>query len=328
MNVLVTGGAGYVGSVTSAALLDAGHRVFVLDDLRGGRAEAVPAGAELMERSITDAAAVRDAIARGVDACIHFAGRIEAGESMRRPEEFFTANTAASLQLLRLLVEGGVGQFVFSSTAAVYGDPVRVPIDEDDDLGPTNVYGETKLLVERALPWLQRLRGLRYASLRYFNASGATADRGEVHDPETHLIPLVLGVALGMAPEATIFGDDYPTPDGTCVRDYVHVSDLADAHVLALTALEEHEAITCNLGNGRGFSVREVIDACRRATGHDIPVRIAPRREGDPPMLVASSDRARRLLGWEPRHPDIDDIVASAWRWHSGAGAKAALRES
>lgn len=316
MRVLVTGGAGYIGSVTADALLRAGHDVVILDNFCTGYHELVPTGARLVEGAVSDHDSVLDAIGDGVDACVHFAASIEAGESMRRPEDFFTNNTASTLFLLRSLVHAGVSRFVFSSTAAVYGDPIRTPIDEDHPTDPTNTYGETKLLVERALAWLGRLHDFRYASLRYFNASGATPERGELHDPETHLIPLVLRVALGASTQAKIFGDDYPTPDGTCVRDYIHVADLADAHVRALDALETNESLVCNLGNGRGFSVNEVIESCRRVTGHEIPAEVAARRPGDPATLIASSERARALLGWEPKHPDLDDIVRSAWDWH------------
>lgn len=326
MRVLVTGGAGYIGSVTAQALLDAGHSVVIIDNLSTGHQSLLPPDATFIEGSVGDDAIVRAAISNGtdgvkgvpgVDACIHFAASIEAGESMRHPERFFANNTAQTLQLLQSLTEAGVQRFVFSSTAAVYGDPEQVPLREDARLQPTNAYGETKLLVERALPWFASQRGLRYAALRYFNASGATASRGETHDPESHLIPLVLRVALGLADEALIFGDDYPTPDGTCIRDYIHVADLADAHLRAVTALETSPTIVCNLGNGRGFSVLEVIDACRRASGHPIPARVVPRRAGDPAQLIASSDRARSLLGWTPAYPHLDDIVTSAWRWHT-----------
>jgi UDP-glucose 4-epimerase len=320
MKVLVTGGAGYIGSVTSRALIDAGHTLTVLDDLTTGHADAVAPEARFVEGSVSDAQALREALSEGVDACVHFAARIEAGESMRSPERFFSANTAGSLRLLEGLVEAGVGRFVFSSTAAVYGEPRATPIGEDHPLQPTNTYGESKLLVERALPWLHRLRGLRYAVLRYFNASGATEELGERHDPETHLIPLVLAAAVGAAPEALIYGDDYPTRDGTCVRDYVHVADLASAHVRALDALRDHATITCNLGNGRGFTVHEVIEACRRVTGADIRVRVVPRRPGDPPELLSSARRAQQLLKWEPTIPDLEDIVASAWRWSTRTG--------
>ncbi len=315
MRVLVTGGAGYIGSTTAAALLAADHEVVVLDDLRSGARDAVPDGAEFVEGRIGDTELVAR-LAADVHACVHFAASIEAGESMRRPEAFFAHNTAGTLRLLETLVTSGVERFVLSSTAAVYGDPVRTPIEEDDPTVPTNAYGESKLLIERALAWLGRLRGLRYAALRYFNAAGATGVRGERHDPETHLIPLVLQVAGGLREEIAVFGTDYPTADGTCVRDYVHVADLADAHVLALAALGEHERLICNLGNGAGFSVREVLDSARRVTGHPIPAREEPRRPGDPAVLVASSARARRLLGWTPKHSGIDEIVASAWDWH------------
>ncbi|GAC1410926.1 MAG: UDP-glucose 4-epimerase GalE [Actinomycetota bacterium] len=321
MKVLLTGGAGYIGSVTAQALLDANHQVVVVDDLSTGHRQMVPDGVELIEGAVGDPATVAKALAWGVDACIHFAARIEAGESMQRPEDFFANNTAQTLMLLQTLIHAGVSRFVFSSTAAVYGDPVGVPIAEEDPTIPTNAYGETKLLVERALQWIGARRGLRYACLRYFNASGATDERGEMHEPESHLIPLVLRVALGSTNEAIVFGDDYDTPDGTCIRDYVHVLDLADAHVRALSALDVHESITCNLGHGTGFSVKEVIEACRRVTGHAIPVRIAPRRPGDPARLIASSAKARELLGWIPQHSSIDNIVSTSWKWHSRSQA-------
>jgi UDP-glucose 4-epimerase len=314
VHVLVTGGAGYIGSVTAAALLDAGHGVTVLDDLRTGHRDAVPDGAAFVEADVTDQQAVDAAVADGaIDACVHFAALIEAGESMRHPERFFAVNTAGSARLLEVLLRHGVPRFVLSSTAAVYGDPERSPIDEDAPLAPTNAYGESKLLVERMLAWHHRIHGLRFASLRYFNAAGATAERGERHDPETHLIPLVLQVALEQRDHVAVFGTDYPTPDGTAVRDYVHVADLADAHVRALESLDRHDRITVNLGNGRGFSVREVVEAARRVTGHPIPAEDAPRRPGDPATLVASAARAREVLGWRPAHTDLDGIVADAW---------------
>ena len=315
MRVLVTGGAGYIGSVTAAALLDEGHDVVVVDDLRRGHRDLVPEGCVFVEGDISRPENLQMDLA-AVDACLHFAAAIEAGESMQRPEAFFSANTSATLSFIEGLIVAGVRRLVFSSTAAVYGDPERSPIAEDDPLRPTNVYGESKLLVERALPWLAELRGLRTASLRYFNASGATPARGEAHDPETHLIPLVLQVAAGRREAISVFGTDYPTRDGTCVRDYVHVTDLASAHILALDALEEHERIVCNLGNGSGFTVLEVIDSARRVTGRDIPVQIADRRPGDPAELVASAKRARSVLGWTPVHPELDEIVATAWQWH------------
>ena len=316
MRILVTGGAGYIGSVTAAALLDAGHDVVVIDSLRSGHRGAVPSGAEFVEADVRSEPTLREVLSSGVDACVHFAALIEAGESMRRPEAFFSVNTAGTLQLLEVLITGGVDRFVLSSTAAVYGNPDRVPISEDDPTQPTNAYGESKLLVERALEWLHRIHGLRFAALRYFNASGATAERGERHDPETHLIPLILQVAAGRREAISVFGNDYPTPDGTAVRDYVHVADLADAHVRALEALDAHSRLVCNLGNGAGFSVRQVIETARTVTGHPIPALEEPRRSGDPAVLVASSDRAREMLGWHPRRSTLEEIVASAWDWH------------
>jgi UDP-glucose 4-epimerase len=316
VRALVTGGAGYIGSATAAALLAAGHEVTVVDDLSAGHRDAVPEDATFVAADVSDPGTMDPLVADGgFDACLHFAALIEAGESMRAPERFFTVNTAGSARLLEVLVRHGVERFVLSSTAAVYGEPTRLPIDEDDPLAPTNPYGESKLLVERMLAWHHRIHGLRVATLRYFNAAGATAERGERHDPETHLIPLVLQVALGERDRVAIYGTDYPTPDGTAVRDYVHVVDLADAHVRALTALDDDGLIVCNLGNGSGFSVREVVEAARRVTGHPVPADEAPRREGDPAVLVASSARARDLLGWRPRYAELDTIVADAWRF-------------
>jgi UDP-glucose 4-epimerase len=316
VRVLVTGGAGYIGATTAAALLDAGHDVTVVDDLSTGHRDAVPVGADFVEADITDQAAMDPVVHAGrFDACMHFAALIEAGESMRHPERFFTVNTAGSARLLEVLIRHGVQRFVLSSTAAVYGEPERTPIGEDDRLAPTNAYGESKLLVERMLAWHHRIHGLRTAALRYFNAAGATSTHGERHDPESHLIPLVLQVASGQRERIAVYGSDYPTPDGTAVRDYIHVADLADAHVRAVEALDRHGTITCNLGNGSGFSVREVIEAARRVTGHPIPADDAPRREGDPAVLVAASDRARKLLGWRPMHTELDRIVADAW-WY------------
>ncbi len=314
MHVLVTGGAGYIGATTAAALLDAGHAVTVADDLSAGHREAVPGQATFVEVDVTDPAAIDEVAGDGgFDACLHFAALIEAGESMRAPERFFRVNTGGSATLLDALLRHGVTRFVLSSTAAVYGEPERLPITEDDALLPTNAYGESKLLVERMLAWHHRIHGLRYAALRYFNAAGAIPGRGERHDPETHLIPLVLQVAEGRRDHITLFGTDYPTEDGTAVRDYIHVADLADAHVRAVEQLDTHGTVICNLGNGRGFSVREVVEAARRVTGHPIPAEEAPRRAGDPAVLVASSDRARQLLGWRPGRPDLDVIVSDAW---------------
>jgi UDP-glucose 4-epimerase len=315
MRVLVTGGAGYIGSVTAAALLAEGHEVVVVDDLRRGHRDLVPAEATFIEADAGQPEQFLES-AGPIDACLHFAAAIEAGESMQIPEAFFTANTAATLRLLQGLVEAGIDRLVFSSTAAVYGDPESIPIREDDSLRPTNAYGESKLLVERALEWLARLRGLRSASLRYFNASGATPERGEDHDPESHLIPIVLQVAAGLRENVSIYGTDYPTKDGTCVRDYIHVADLAAAHVAALYALADHDRLVCNLGNGTGFTVQEVIESARRVTGHPIPAVEAQRRAGDPAVLVADSARAKDVLGWKPEHTDLDEIVGSAWAWH------------
>jgi UDP-glucose 4-epimerase len=321
---LVTGGAGYIGGTTVRLLLEQGYRITVLDDLRQGRAESIPDDVRFVEGSIADGDAVRDAIGDGMDACLHFASSTEAGESMRHASAFFANNTAGTLLLLEGLIAGGVHRFVMSSTAAVYGDPERVPIEEDDPKHPTNAYGATKLAVEGVLDWLGRAHRLRSACLRYFNAAGAIPGHGEIHRPETHLVPRLLRVASGDEPFATIFGDRYETPDGTCIRDYVHVQDLAHAHILALQALDDHPSLVCNLGLGRGFSVREVVGAVERVTGAEVPVRIMPPRLGDPPRLVASADRARSVLGWSPRWTALDEIVASAWDWHREA-ARAAM---
>jgi len=318
MNVLVTGGAGYIGSVVAAELLKAGHRVLVYDDLSRGHLRAAPKGAELIVADTADRAALdRVFMTHQVDAVMHFAALIEAGESMKNPAAFFRNNTANALTLLEAMLAHGVKKFVFSSTAALFGNPERSPIEDDDPLRPTNVYGESKLMVERMLTWFNGVHGLRYASLRYFNAAGAmSADHGEDHQPESHLIPLVLKVALGQIEQVNILGADYPTPDGTCVRDYIHVLDLASAHLLALDALEHRDRLIYNLGNGQGFSVREVIEVARNVTGRQIPVVESPRRPGDPAILIASAARIRRELNWSPQFPDLETIVASAWRWH------------
>jgi UDP-glucose 4-epimerase len=258
---------------------------------------------------------------RPFDGVLHFAALIEAAESMARPEIYFRNNTASTLSLVEAILAHGPRRLVFSSTAAVYGEPESVPIKEDARLRPTNAYGESKLLVEHMLGWLNRIHGLRYASLRYFNVAGAPegpggVTRGEAHEPESHLIPLVLDVALGRRPAIKVFGDDYPTPDGTCIRDYIHVSDLADAHLLALHALETRDRLIFNLGNGQGFSVREVIESARRVTGHPIPAEVHPRRSGDPAVLIASSEKATGELGWKPKYTQLDEIVSTAWIWH------------
>jgi UDP-glucose 4-epimerase len=316
VNVLVTGGAGYIGSVVVAQLLRAGHAVTVYDNLSKGHREAVDAHAQLVIGDIGDRPALDRLFTQTrFDAVMNFAASIEAGESMKFPEQFFRNNTANALTLLEAMLAHGVKKFVFSSTAALFGEPERTPINENDRLKPTNAYGESKLLVEQMLAWFNRIHGLRYASLRYFNAAGATETLGEAHDPETHLIPLILQVAAGTRPHISIFGTDYPTPDGTCIRDYIHVVDLAEAHVLALHALERESRLIFNLGNGRGFSVREVIAAAREVTGHPIPAVESPRRPGDPAVLVASSEKIMRELGWKPQFADLRTIIRTAWTY-------------
>ena len=314
--ILVTGGAGYIGSVVVAQLLERGYEPIVFDDLSHGHRAALPASARLIVGDIADHALL-DRIFTELQpqAVMHFAAFIEAGESMQRPEKYFRNNTANTLTLLEALLAHGVQRFVFSSTAALYGAPEKTPIEENSPLQPTNAYGESKLLVEQMLDWLQRVHGLRYACLRYFNAAGAAGEQGEDHQPESHLIPLALQVALGVRKNVAIFGTDYPTPDGTCVRDYVHVSDLAAAHLLVLEALKEKSQLIYNLGNGQGFSVREVIDTVRKVTGHAIPALESPRRPGDPVALVASSEKIKRELGWKPEYTNLESIVRSAWNW-------------
>jgi UDP-glucose 4-epimerase len=318
MKVLVTGGAGYIGSVVAEELLQAGHQAVVFDNLSRGHRQAVPKNAELVVGDLANRDCLDQLLrSRAIDAVMHFAALIEAGESMKAPEEFFRNNTANALTLLEAMLAARVKRFVFSSTAALFGDPERTPIEEDDPVHPTNAYGESKLLVERILAWFHQIHGLRYASLRYFNAAGASRpDKGEAHQPETHLIPRILEVALGRAEHVNIFGTDYPTPDGTCIRDYIHVSDLARAHLLALEAIENSSPLIYNLGNGQGFSVRQVVEVARKVTGHPIPVIESPRRAGDPAVLIASSEKIRRDLGWQPRFPDLKTIVESAWQWH------------
>ena len=316
MHILVTGGAGYIGSHTVALLLREGHQVTVLDSLEKGHREAVPPEVPFVRGDVGDAALLAQVFGETrFDAVLHFAAYIEAGASMQVPERFLVNNTARSFVLLEAMLQAGVRRFVFSSTAAIFGNPQYTPIDEDHPKDPTSAYGYAKLLVEGGLGWLHRLRGLDYAALRYFNAAGCSERLGEDHHPETHLIPLLLDVALGRRERLHLFGTDYPTPDGTCVRDYVHVEDLARAHSLALRALGGPAPLIYNVGNGQGYSVREVVEAARRVTGHPIPVVEAPRRPGDPAVLVASSDKIRRELGWEPRRPHLEDIVASAWTW-------------
>jgi len=327
VKILVTGGAGYIGGTVAGALAKLGHRAVIFDNLSHGRRDLLPAGVEFVQGELADRGAIENLFIAATgqrqpfDGVLHFAALIEAGESMARPEIYFRNNTASTLSLLEAILAHGPRRLVFSSTAAVYGEPESVPITEDARLLPTNAYGESKLLVEHMLGWLNRIHGLRYASLRYFNVAGAPegpegVTRGEAHEPESHLIPLVLDVALGRRASIKIFGDDYPTPDGTCIRDYIHVSDLADAHLLALDALERQDRLIFNLGNGKGFSVREVIESARRVTGHPIPAEIHPRRPGDPAVLIASSEKAIRELGWRPKYTQLDEIVRTAWDWH------------
>ena len=318
MNVLLTGGAGYIGSHVVRALADAGHTCVVYDSLVKGHAAAV-AGVELITADVADGEALRAALrGKDIDTVIHFAAFIEAGESVDHPDKYFRNNTLNAVVLLEAMRNCNVMRMVFSSTAAVYGQPERMPICEDDRLDPINPYGASKLCVELMLPGYASAYGMGSVSLRYFNVAGAhpSGDIGEAHDPETHLIPLVLQVPLGQRKSISIFGDDYPTSDGTCVRDYIHVCDLADAHVLAAEAIEPGAAKAYNLGNGEGFSVRQVIDTCRAVTGNEIPARIAPRRPGDPATLIASSRKAIDDLGWRPKFADLRMIVADAWNWH------------
>lgn len=319
MHVLVTGGAGYIGSHAVRRLLASGHDVTVYDNLSQGHRGAVP-GERLVVGDLYDTARLAALLReRCVEAVMHFAAFTLVGESVADPRKYYANNIGGSLSLFAAMQESGVRRCVFSSTAAVYGEPDQVPIAESAPLAPVNPYGFTKLAIERALADFARAYGWGVAALRYFNAAGASesAEIGEDHTPESHLIPLVLHVALGQREAIQVFGDDYPTPDGTCVRDYIHVEDLATAHVQALERLADHQSLAVNLGVGRGYSVREVIEMCRRVTGHAIPERLAPRRAGDPPALVANADRAGKLLGWTPRCSDLETIVRSAWRWHS-----------
>jgi len=303
------------------ALVREGHDVVVIDDLSSGHAEAIPAGVTFVRADVRDRALVGKALRdHGVRAIFHFASRIQVGESVVHPRLYYKDNLSAAIELLESALDAGVARFVLSSTAAVYGDPVRTPIDEDHPTNPVNPYGETKLAIERMLASYARAYGLRYAALRYFNAAGADVAEGigERHDPETHLVPIVLEAALGRRAHVTVFGDDYETPDGTCVRDYVHVNDLADAHLAALAYLDGGgESGAFNLGTGAGHSVREVIDAAQRVSGREVPVVMGARRAGDPPILVASPARAERVLAWRATRSSLDAILADAWAWHS-----------
>ncbi len=314
---LVTGGAGYVGSHLVVALRDRGDEVVVLDNLRQGHRGAVPAGVELVQADLADAAAVDAVLARGPwDAVFHFASLSLVGESMREPFRYLLENGASAIGLIDGCVRHGIGRFVLSSTAALFGSAQAPHIDEATPIDPGSPYGESKFMIERALVWADRLHGLRSACLRYFNAAGADPGGrlGEDHDPETHLVPLTIDAALGRRPELVVFGDDYPTADGTCIRDYVHVTDLADAHLRALARLNE-ASVVYNLGNGEGHSVRDVIRAVESVTGRRVPHRLGPRRPGDPARLVASSAKIRRETGWTPEHADLLEIVRTAYEW-------------
>ena len=316
MNILVTGGAGYIGSATAEALLKTGHEVTVYDSLITGHRDAVPEGATFIQADLSDSRALAEALTgQSFDAVMHFAAFIEAAESMKEPGRFYTNNFTNSLALVETAIRAGVKRFVLSSTAAVFKSSDE-PLMEESPLGPTNVYGHTKLLTEQTLEWYRQIHGLHFAALRYFNACGALPNRGEAHQPESHLIPLVLQVPLGKRDAANIYGTDYPTPDGTCIRDYIHIADLVSAHLLALEGLRERDSLIYNLGSGNGYSVREVIGTARKVTGHPIPANELARRPGDSARLVASSEKIKRELGWEPEHDNLQDILASAWQWH------------
>ena len=318
MNIFITGGAGYIGSATAEALLKAGHSVTVYDSLVTGHRQAVPQGAKFIHAELSDSLALAIALKEEkYDAVMHFAAFIEAGESMKDPAKFFRNNLINSLTLIEGAVKAGVPRFLLSSTAAVYQSSEE-PLTEESPLGPTNTYGYTKLAIEQSLDWYRQIHGLHFAALRYFNASGALPGRGEAHQPESHLIPRVLQVALGQAEYAYIFGTDYPTPDGTCIRDYIHIADLVSAHILTVEALAEKDKLIYNVGSGNGFSVREVIDTASEVVGSVIPVKEMPRRPGDSARLVASSQKIRRELGWQPKHDNLRDIIGSAWEWHKG----------
>ncbi len=316
LSVLVTGGAGYIGSVAVEKLIAAGYRIVVFDNLSMGHRAAVHPEADFIQGDLADRASI-DAAFEGhqIDAVMHFASRTLVGESVQHPFLYLADNVTNGLNLLHSAVEHGVRKFILSSTANLFDAPERIPIDENENIVPGSPYGESTFYLERVLFWLDKTVGLRYAALRYFNAAGATDERGEDHTPETHLIPIVLQVALEQREKITVFGDDYPTPDGSCVRDYIHIADLSEAHILALQALDDGSR-TYNLGNGSGFSVKQVIETAREITGHPIPFEAGPRRAGDPAELVASSEKIRRELGWRPEFPTLRAIVESAWNWH------------
>ena len=320
MAILVCGGAGYIGSHAVHVLIEKGEEVVIVDNLQTGHRAALHPKAKFYEGDIRDAAVLDKIFTENdIEAVIHFAANSLVGESMEKPLLYFNNNVYGMQVLLEGMVKHGVDKIVFSSTAATYGEPKRVPIHEDDETNPTNTYGETKLTMEKMMKWVSRANGVRYVSLRYFNAAGALPDGsiGEDHKTETHLIPLILQVPTGRRDHITVFGDDYPTPDGTCLRDYIHVVDLADAHVLALEYLRKGGASDIfNLGNGQGFSVKEMIAAAEKATGRSIKVEIGARRAGDPAQLIASSEKARSVLGWKPQFTDVEQVIGTAWKWH------------
>jgi len=320
MSILVLGGAGYIGSHTVQALIEAGREVVVADNLSTGFRKAVPSKAHFYEADIRSRAELERVFDQeDIEGVIHFAASSQVGESMKDPLKYYDNNLVGTKVLLETMVAHKVDKIVFSSTAATYGEPESVPIRETDRTQPTNCYGETKLSMEKMMKWVSYAHGLKYVALRYFNACGAHPDAhiGEAHNPETHLIPLILQVPLGQREKIMIFGDDYPTPDGTCVRDYIHVCDLAQAHILALDyMLKGGGCDVFNLGNGVGFSVKEVVERARAVTGHPIPAEFAPRREGDPAQLIASSEKAKEVLGWKPQYDELDTIISTAWKWH------------
>ena len=317
LKVLITGGAGYIGATAVRLLAKQGHEVTALDNLSQGHREAVPSNARLVIADLADRETLSSLFRESkFDAVMHFAASAVVGESMQKPEKYFRNNVTNSLNLLECCAEHGTKRFVLSSTAAIFGDPKTPLIEESAPKAPLNPYGESKLQVEAMLRWFQEIHGVRYAALRYFNVAGAWDGHGEHHDPETHIIPIVLQVAMGKRQSVSIFGTDYPTPDGTCVRDYVHIYDLAMAHLLVMEALKDREALAYNLGNGNGFSVKQLIEAARKVTGHPIPVVESPRRAGDPPVLVASSEKIGKELGWKPKYATLEAILQTAWEWH------------
>jgi len=316
MSILITGGAGYIGSIAVEQLCESGQSVVVLDNLSQGHREAVHPKATFIECDLANKVAIDQILSQHKpDTVMHFAAHSLVGESMKHPFQYLGSNVTSGINLLSSMIEHGIKRFILSSTANLFDAPLKIPIDEQELIVPGSPYGESKFILERMLHWLDRIHGLKYATLRYFNAAGASAERGEDHSPELHLIPIVLEVARGKRDNVTIFGEDYATDDGTCVRDYIHVSDLAQAHILAMNALDQGSR-TYNLGNGRGFSVKQVIETARAITGHPIPSKAGPRRAGDPPTLIASSEKIRRDLGWQPKFPDLRSIIESAWKWH------------